>query len=127
MAAFSFESPFFFFWSPAFALPLPFPLPVGAPPAVAGATVPSGVRTPQPAAGAGFTGGAWATRLARSAARSSVGVAGLAASGAAGAAGGVAAGGWYTGVGWDFFGIGMGGTEKLAGVTGRAGATGAGG
>jgi len=36
---------------------------------------------------------------------------------------GAAAGGWYAGSAWRFFGIAMGGTEKLG--NGRGGATGA--
>src|SRR5207253_8521156 len=52
------------------------------------ATAPSAVRTPQPGAPeTGRTGGACATRLARSAARSSFGATGLAGPGADGAAG----------------------------------------
>src|SRR5439155_1715467 len=101
----------------AFSLPLP--LPLGPAAAGGGATLPSPVRTPHTGAlGAGRPGGAWATRLARSDARSSLGAA-LGGSGAAGAGMGTAGGGWYAGIAWRFFGIAMGGTEKLG--NGRGG------
>src|SRR2546425_6573803 len=118
MAAASFESRFDFV---PFSLPLPLPL---GPAAVdGGATVPSPVRTPHAGpVGAGRTGGAWATRLARNAARSSFAAA-LGGSGATGAGMGTAAGGWYAGIACRFFGIAMGGTEKLG--VGRGGAGGA--
>src|ERR1700738_3572564 len=105
MLAMSFESPF------ALAV-LSLPFRFGPPAAGGGATVPSPVRTPQVGAlGAGATAGACATRLARNDARSSLGTV-LAGSGAAGAAIG-AAGGWYEGMASRFFGIAIGGTEKL--------------
>src|SRR5260370_1872623 len=118
MAAVSFESPFVL---ARLALPFPFgPAAVGG-----GATVPSAVRTPHCGAlGAGRTGGACATRLARRAARSSLG-ADLGGSGAAGAGIGALAGGWYCGIASRFFGIAIGGTEKLCGVIGRVGGAGA--
>src|SRR5256885_10176758 len=113
IAAASFESRFDF---APFSLPLPLPLPLGPAAAGGGATLPSPVRTPHAgAAGAGRRGGAWATRLARNDARSSLG--------AAGAGMGTAAGGGYAGIASRFFGIAMGGTEKLG--TGRGGAGGA--
>src|SRR2546429_2847193 len=97
IAAASFESRFDF---APFSLPLPLPLPLGPAAAGGGATLPSPVRTPQLGPlGAGRTGGAWATRLARKDARSSFGAA-LGASAAAGAGMGAAAGGWYAGTVW---------------------------
>src|SRR3989442_8960495 len=120
-AATSFESPFVFALR---SLPLPFPFVPAA--AGGGATVPSPVRTPQAGApGAGRTGGACATRLARNAARSSFAAA-FGGSGATDAGIGAAAGGWYDGAACRFFGIAIGGTEKLCGA-GRAGAAGRGG
>src|SRR5216683_3443166 len=114
MAAVSFESPFVL-------APLSLPFPFGPAAPGAGATVPSPVRTPHCGAlGAGRTGGACATRLARRAARSSLGD-----SGAAGAGIGTLAGGWYCGIASRFFGIAIGGTEKLCGVIGRVGGAGA--
>src|SRR3989475_10128616 len=114
MAAASFESRFDFV---PFSLPLPLLLGRGA--VDGGPTVPSPVRTPRAGpVGAGRTGGAWATRLARNAARSSFAAA-LGGSGATGAGMGTAAGGWYAGIACRFFGIAMGGTEKLG--VGRGG------
>src|SRR5207237_6441066 len=94
--------------TPALALAFPFPLPLtGA--MGSGVTVPSALRTPQAGpVGAGRTGGAWATRLARSAARSSLAGAGLGGS-ATGGGPGAAAGGWEVGRGARFVGIGSGG------------------
>src|SRR5260370_599642 len=67
MAATSFESPFVL-------APLSLPFPFGPAAAGGGATVPSPVRTPHCGAlGAGRTGGACARRLARRAARPSLG------------------------------------------------------
>src|SRR2546428_472738 len=116
MAAASFDSRFDFV---PFSWPLPLPL---GPAAVGGgATVPSPVRTPHAGpVGAGRPGGAWATRLARNAARSSFAAA-LGGSGATGAGMGTAAGGWDAGLGCRFFGIPMGGTEKVGGGRGGAG------
>src|SRR2546427_7283905 len=117
MAAASFESRFDFV---PFSLPLPLLLGRGA--VDGGVAVPSPVRTPHAGpVGAGRTGGAWATRLARNAARSSFAAA-LGGSGAAGAGMGTAAGGWYAGIACRFFGIAMGGTEKLGIGRGGAGA-----
>src|SRR6266852_7382106 len=102
MAALSLESAFgaaAFPWTTAtfgplsLSLPLPLSLPL-APlrPGTTGGATGSPPRTPQAGAlGACATGGACATRLARSAARSSLGADGLAGSGASGA--GAAAGG----------------------------------
>src|SRR5260370_33273533 len=108
MAATSVESPFVL-------APLSLPFPFGPAAAGGGATVPSPVRTPHCGAlGAGRTGGACATRLARRAARSSLG-ADLGGSSAAGAGIGTVAGGWYCGIASRFFGIAIGGTEKPCG------------
>jgi hypothetical protein len=95
MAALSLESAFgaaAFPWTAVglarLSLPLP-PFRMG----TTGAAGASPPRTPQAAAlGACATGGAWATRLARSAARSSYGPAGLGGSASGGT--GAAAGGW---------------------------------
>src|ERR1700682_5434997 len=98
--------------------PRSLPFPFGTATAGGGATVPSPVRTPQLGAlGAGRTGGACATRLARSDARSSFGAA-LGGSGAAGAGIGAAAGGAYDGIASRFLGIAIGGTGKVVGAHG---------
>src|SRR4029077_4930283 len=97
MAALSLESGFgaAFPWTTATfgALSLPLPLPAPLRPGTTGGATGSAPRTPQAGAlGACARGGACATRLARNAARSSLGADGLGGSGAAGI--GAAAGGW---------------------------------
>src|SRR5260370_22883444 len=117
MAATSVESPFVL-------APLSLPFPFGPAPAGGGAMVPSPVRTPHCGAlGAGRTGGACATRLARRAARSSLG-ADLGGSSAAGAGIGTLAGGCYCGIASRFFGIAIGGTGERFGGIGRVGGAG---
>src|SRR3982075_232341 len=98
MDAISFESGLRapFAWTAGAVTPLPLPLPAPFRIGRAGGGWGFPPRTPQAGAlGAGATSGAWATRLARSAASSSVGADVLGGSAAGGTGG--AAGGWWVG------------------------------